>query len=650
MTQRDDSRSVRPLFRPRAVVIGAVLIAVSLLWMRELELRTGIWVATGVPPLPALLFLALLLAANFLLRDRGARWTLSGAELVVIFVMVGFALNFSGLVGVRALMPFQGALFYYASPENQFADYQHYLPAWWYPHDPAVIRGEYEGVPGAVVPWGAYALPMLRWSLFMLALAGVFICLLTLLRRQWTEGERLTFPLVQLPLAMLDGRRPSFFADPLMWIGFGAAFLFNALRVLHAVAPSVPTPGFYTNLSPYFVGPWEGLQPVLLFHLPQVVGLAYLVPLDISLSVWLIFVVVKLVKHFGFILGYRTGGFPYMQEQAAGGFIAMALALLWMARRDIASALRAAFGRGPAPADNHPLPLRWAVWGLFASLALLLGWCRLAGMSLAIAAPFFFVIICFALVGARIRAEAGVPFHLVPWGMATATLSNAFGVKGLLAMGGIQGFVLLSSLNWLGRFWLPTTLAESQIESFKLADAVGVRQRRMLYAVLAAIAIGILGNFWAHITAMFRWGELNVFHGGTQGSFNAMIAFQEYGVMTNALQDPTPPRYTQTAAAGVGALVTLGLLALRMGSRFWALSPIGYLAATCWGEGNPYWFGFLEAWVLKALILWIGGMPLFRRLIPAFLGLALGHYAGAGILTATLGLLMPDLGQLPSWF
>jgi hypothetical protein len=149
---------------------------------------------------------------------------------------------------------------------------------------------------------------------------------------------------------------------------------------------------------------------------------------------------------------------------------------------------------------------------------------------------------------------------------------------------------------------------------------------------------------------MFRWGELNVFHGGPQGSFNATVAMQEFGSMTAALQAPTGPRYAQTAAALIGAVVTLGLLALRTASRFWALSPIGYLAATCWGEGNPFWFGFFEAWFLKLVILWIGGMPLFRRLVPAFLGLALGHFAGAGMLTATLGLFFPHLGQLPSWF
>ena len=64
----------RPVFRLRAVLVGAALILLSLLWMRELELRTGIWVATGVPPLPALLFLALLLVANALLRRGGSAW------------------------------------------------------------------------------------------------------------------------------------------------------------------------------------------------------------------------------------------------------------------------------------------------------------------------------------------------------------------------------------------------------------------------------------------------------------------------------------------------------------------------------------------------------------------------------------------------
>ena len=637
------------VFRPRALLIGAALIALSLLWMRELELRTGIWVATGVPPLPALLFLALLLVANLLLRRGGSGWALSNAELLVIFVMVTVALNFSGIVGVRAMVPFISALFYYASPENHFSDYQRYIPNWWYPRDPALIRHEYEGAPGGAVPWGAYASPVLLWTVFLLALSALFICLLTLLRRQWTESERLAFPLVQLPLAMLDGRRPRFFADPVMWIGFGLSFLYNLSRVLNAITPIVPTPGFYTDLSPFLVGKWQGLQPIYLFHLPQVVGLAYLVPLDVSLSVWLSFVIVKLVQYVGFQMGFRSANFPYMQEQASGGFIAMALALVWMARKDLGLSFRAAFRPGPVPND-HPLPLRWAVFGLFGSVAFLLGWCWVSGMSLKVGALFFFIVVCFALVAARIRAEAGIPFHVVPWGMTMTTLENALGSNGLIAMGGVQSYVVLSSLNWLGRFWLPSMLAESQIESFKWADAVNLRQRKMLYAVVAALAIGILGNFWAQITAMFRWGELNMFHGGPQGSFNAMVAQQYFGAMSTAVRSPEASRYAETAATGIGAIVTVGLLLLRTGSRFGALSPIGYLAATCWGQGNPFWWGFFLAWLMKVLILKWGGMPVFRRLIPGFLGLALGHFAGAGILMATIGLFMPDLGQLPSWF
>src|SRR3990170_1245523 len=99
--------------RPRAVAIGAALIGLALLWMREAELRTGIWVATGVPALPALLFLALLLAGNAYLRRARPQWAFSAAELIIIFVMVGFALNFSGICGIRAFMPFQSALYYY---------------------------------------------------------------------------------------------------------------------------------------------------------------------------------------------------------------------------------------------------------------------------------------------------------------------------------------------------------------------------------------------------------------------------------------------------------------------------------------------------------------------------------------------------------
>ena len=45
-------------------------------------------------------------------------------------------------------------------------------------------------------------MPLAAWGLFFLTLIGMYLCLTILVRRAWIENEKLTFPIVQLPLAM----------------------------------------------------------------------------------------------------------------------------------------------------------------------------------------------------------------------------------------------------------------------------------------------------------------------------------------------------------------------------------------------------------------------------------------------------------------
>ena len=61
--------------------------------------------------------------------------------------------------------------------------------------------------------------------------------------------------------------------------------------------------------------------------------------------------------------------------------------------------------------------------------------------------------------------------------------------------------------------------------------------------------------------------------------------------------------------------------------------------------GSLIWFSFLVVWMLKSLALRYGGMAFYRRLVPFFLGLALGHFAVAGILWGLMGGLSGDAVQ-----
>jgi len=62
--------------------------------------------------------------------------------------------------------------------------------------------------------------------------------------------------------------------------------------------------------------------------------------------------------------------------------------------------------------------------------------------------------------------------------------------------------------------------------------------------------------------------------------------------------------------------------------------------ATAYGDSATCWFPLLIAWLLKATILRFGGLTYYRRGMPFFLGLAIGHFFLAGVFWPVFSLLI----------
>jgi len=143
-----------------------------------------------------LLFL-LVVAVNPLLKLIVGRHALSSTELVLIYVMmiVASAIPTWGLV--TNLFHILTRPFYYATPENAWAEILlPHIPSWIAPHEPEVSYYFYNGLPrGESMPWAAWVMPLFWWVSLMLTVYFVMICMMVILRRQWVEHERLTFPL-----------------------------------------------------------------------------------------------------------------------------------------------------------------------------------------------------------------------------------------------------------------------------------------------------------------------------------------------------------------------------------------------------------------------------------------------------------------------
>ncbi|MBM4044654.1 MAG: hypothetical protein FJ279_06030, partial [Planctomycetes bacterium] len=199
---------------------------------------------------PAALFVVFLVAAplNTGLRALRKSWALTPAELCTVFAMamVAAAIPTRGFVGF--LTPTITGAHYYASPQNQWDDFVlPYLPQWMVLTDLEAIRWYYEGLPAGIAwPWSAWAGPLFFWLLFFVAMGLVMIAVPVILRRQWMDFEKLTYPMSQAPLALVDsakeGAGPSIFRSRLFWAGFGVSALIITLNGLSYYVPTVSAP------------------------------------------------------------------------------------------------------------------------------------------------------------------------------------------------------------------------------------------------------------------------------------------------------------------------------------------------------------------------------------------------------------------------
>ncbi|NPV46323.1 MAG: hypothetical protein HPY69_05170, partial [Armatimonadetes bacterium] len=217
------SSSLQPrVVTGRSVAVGLLAIAATVLLIHWAELVLGGTrghTAMANTSIPVGTFAALLvaLALNGPLGRLRRRWQLSAAELVVIYSMTAVATVLASSGAIHFLVPAIAAPYYFASPENQWQDlFFAYIPPWIGPSDERLLARFFDG--GDTVPIGMWLVPSLVWSGFVLTYALCGLSLVNLLRHQWIESERLTFPTVYVPLSVTapDG---AFWRNRLAWIG-----------------------------------------------------------------------------------------------------------------------------------------------------------------------------------------------------------------------------------------------------------------------------------------------------------------------------------------------------------------------------------------------------------------------------------------------
>ncbi len=618
----------------RVVLICIAIMIVSSVWIQYAALLTlSAQVAMSVPPVPALVGFLCMLAYAALARRLPAAMRLSRAELLVIYVVLCLSVAMCGGGALRFFLPSLPTLQYHALPDNEFSAMAEVLPSWYAPTDAEAIRTYFEGAPSETVPWKHWALPLAGWSCYFVLFMTAVLCICVLLFRPWDEGEHLRFPLVSLPMELVSSgepiiRRPPLLRDSLFWVGVGIVSVYNLLNILRSFNPSVPALPQQIPLSQLFTeGPLRNVWWLRIDIHPVLFGFGYLMTTDLLFSSW--FFLVVLLGEYVVInsMGYQIPGAPFEVEQSAGAYIAMAIFLLWMARGHIAEAARSVLHPEKSSATRLE---RWAIIGLPICLAGIGLWHYAAGMLPRMLIPFYLLIFVFAVVAIRIRSEAGLPtLWLQPLEMATNIPITAVGSAPFSPRGDIRNLTILGSCHFLPRGYFGN-LGAYQMEGLKIAKDANIPGSHMVQALTYAVGLGLVFGIWLHLSASYMYGA-NVLEGGTtQGGYRIELYLRHFRLMSDYIQTPIGPNRTRLLAIIAGFVQAAILIVLRRAFLRFPLHPLGFVFGITWGRQSQAML--FSLWLLKSLIIRLGSVRLYRRLLPLFLGIAFGHLIVAGLI------------------
>ena len=599
--------------------------------------------------------------------SRRARWMkswlpeFSRVELLTIYCMLLFAALLSAPGGGNLCLSMGPTLFYFSTPENRWADlFYDYVPSWWAPgwngqtYQKQVIEPLFTGgLSLTQIPWHAWTMMLIAWSVLLLLSYAVLFFVALAFRKQWIENEVLTFPLVALPLQMVEvdppGTRESdiaFWTSRMMWVGFTVACFLHFLKGMNAHYPEWPKFPLQESVVLRFTEqPWDAMGGISAEIYLGGLGLAYLLTREISFSFWFFVLLQKFQKVISVMIGIPLVGLAkdtgYMGQptfltfQSIGGWIAVAIVLLWTARNHLSQLIREALS-----SNRHldePFSPRFVVMGFLSSFMALLTWSHFSGISFIFALTFFAIYLLVSLVLARIVTEGALLFPMltfspVEW-MTTGLFGSAtMGVANLTKISFLQPIVMSDRMNTL-----PGFLHVLKISHEMRLDRRG--QRRLLGGVAATIVVTVAVVLWSSLYALYSQGAL------------ASYAFYYWGPQTvfrgTATLINTQPSFNlgNVLWMSVGAGVVWVLSFARSRFLWFPLHPLGYIVAGGYGM-ERLWFSFFMGWIIKSVVMKYGGSAAYTNLRPLMIGLILGNLT-AMVMWMIIGFFSGH--QIPYW-
>jgi hypothetical protein len=649
---RKDSTIRSGVITIRAIFIGVVAAmfwaAISPYTDQYARLTWGFgW---GALPAGPVAFAFLVVVANGVVARLRPKLALTRAEVLIIYCIVTIA---AGIIVVHNpyALPLAAYPYYHTRVEAVWeSTVLPYVPTWLHPRNPEQIPWFWEGLPaGTPLPWGDWVVPVAAWGGFAVALTVAMLCLGALMRKDWIERQRLTFPLTEIPLALTgESDHPtlggSLFASKTFWLGFGVSALVTAMVSLGDIFPALPAPVLFFPVGQSFARaslPLSALSEMVVRIAPATIGVLCLVPREVSFSLWFFYAL-----FYVFLLVCGSFGLPPQGTQGAGsfnphafadfagagGFVVLSAMVLYQSRTAFRAGLWSLLRRSREERDPvAPMSNGAALAGFVAANAFMLWWAMRAGMSwwsFALLMAVFYV----SMIGSsRLVAAAGLtqprPQVNARWTVLRTVGAGSLDPRSLAMYSYLQMGYMLEPQN-LAILYL--------MNSFKLIHTGHIAARRFPTAVVLATIGALLAGAAGLLYTAYHYGGISMECWPVTAV--PTCAFRE---LTSSLRTPERGDNWLRLAMLTGGGVTFLLFTLAARFVWWPLAPIGFIVASVYHTNQFVWMNALIAWTLTTIIQRYGGLRLYRELRPAFLGLVLGQLltgiAMAGFAALALG-------------
>ncbi len=505
------------------------------------------------------------------------------------------------------------------------------------------------------VPWQAWLRPM-SFYLPLIALGfTASICLALILHRQWADREHLRYPIAAVAGELMqtdgEGRFNPIFRDPLFWLGFGVAgsvLLYNGLCVYFPSLPPIPlrldlagaAAGKFPIVDQVPFG-YELLAPAVYF---MVVGLAYLISSEISLSIGLGHFIFVMVFFLLYQLGVRVvdaGGFHdpnsagFLTSQYFGAGLGCGIIVLYAGRNYFKALLRRTVGLATSE-QVEP----YAVWAsrimtlCLAGIVCLLHFAL--GMDWLMATLLLLLLGLSFLIVARVNVETGLLFFQPSWSVL-AVFTGMFGIHALgpkvLFIVGMLSLVLAVDQRVALLPLAANALWVADRQKTSLPKLGTCMSLLLVIALVAGVGVTIWVQYDMGGKASYSWAqaESGLMLGTLKQSVDKLVAEDALASAGQAtgwggLQRfaEIKPSGTFLACSGAGLALVLLFYAARLRWTWWPLHPVLFLV---WGSfvDAKLWGSFLVGWLAKTLITRFSGGTGYRRARPFFMGLIGGE-------------------------